>query len=301
MATPKNGRLAFIPSRPTVLQLARDYGLILAGAALLAVSMHVFFIPNDLVAGGLSGTAQIINNFTGLPIGTLSFILNLPLFFLGWRFLGGRRFLARTVIASLLFAVILDGLELLWPRPHLTDDLGLNALYGGVTAGVAVGLLFRARATSGGTDILARILERRFATPLSQAYLYTDGLVVFLAGLTFGWERALYAIVALYVGGVLVEVTLNGSNVMRVATIITTRPEAVAAGVLTELERGVTEWTGKGMYSGAEKHVLLCAVSRAEIVPLKAIIHDADPQAFVVIGQAQEVLGEGFRPLRDTP
>jgi len=300
MAT-KNGRLAFIPARQTVLQLARDYGLILAGAALLAVSMHVFFIPNDLVAGGLSGTAQIINNFTGLPIGTLSFILNIPLFFLGWRFLGGRRFLARTVIASLLFAVILDGLDLLWPRPHLTDDLGLNALYGGVTAGVAVGLLFRARATSGGTDILARILERRFAMPLSQAYLYTDGLVVFLAGLTFGWERALYAIVALYVGGVLVEVTLNGSNVMRVATIITTRPEAVAAGVLTELERGVTEWTGKGMYSGAEKHVLLCAVSRAEIVPLKAIIHEADPQAFVVIGQAQEVLGEGFRPLRDTP
>jgi len=300
MAT-KNGRLAFIPARQTVLQLARDYGLILAGAALLAVSMHIFFIPNDLVAGGLSGTAQIINNFTGLPIGTLSFILNIPLFFLGWRFLGGRRFLARTVIASLLFAVILDGLDLLWPRPHLTDDLGLNALYGGVTAGVAVGLLFRARATSGGTDILARILERRFAMPLSQAYLYTDGLVVFLAGLTFGWERALYAIVALYVGGVLVEVTLNGSNVMRVATIITTRPEAVAAGVLTELERGVTEWTGKGMYSGAEKHVLLCAVSRAEIVPLKAIIHEADPQAFVVIGQAQEVLGEGFRPLRDTP
>jgi len=300
MAT-KNGRLAFIPARQTVLQLARDYGLILAGAALLAVSMHVFFIPNDLVAGGLSGTAQIINNFTGLPIGTLSFILNIPLFFLGWRFLGGRRFLARTVIASLLFAVILDGLDLLWPRPHLTDDLGLNALYGGVTAGVAVGLLFRARATSGGTDILARILERRFAMPLSQAYLYTDGLVVFLAGLTFGWERALYAIVALYVGGVLVEVTLNGSNVMRVATIITTRPEAVAAGVLTELERGVTDWSGKGMYSGAEKHILLCAVSRAEIVPLKAIIHDADPQAFVVIGQAQEVLGEGFRPLRETP
>ncbi len=300
MAT-KNGRLAFIPARQTVLQLARDYGLILAGAALLAVSMHIFFIPNDLVAGGLSGTAQIINNFTGLPIGTLSFILNIPLFFLGWRFLGGRRFLARTVIASLLFAVILDGLQLLWANPQLTDDLGLNALYGGVTAGVAVGLLFRARATSGGTDILARILERRLAMPLSQAYLYTDGLVVFLAGLTFGWERALYAIVALYVGGVLVEVTLNGSNVMRVATIITTRPEAVAAGVLTELERGVTDWSGKGMYSGAEKHILLCAVSRAEIVPLKAIIHDADPQAFVVIGQAQEVLGEGFRPLRETP
>ena len=300
MATTKNGRLAFLPSRPTALELARDYGLIVLGAALLAVSMHVFFIPNQLVAGGLSGTAQLINNFTGWPIGTLSFILNVPLFFLGWRFLGGRRFLARTVIASLLFSVVLDALQFLWRDARLTEDLGLNALYGGITAGVAVGLLFRARATSGGTDILARILERRLAMPLSQAYLYTDGLVVFLAGLAFGWERALYAIIALYVGGVLVEVTLNGSNVMRVATIITARPEEVSGGILAELERGVTDWTGKGMYSGLEKHVLLCAVSRAEIVPLKAIIHDADPQAFVIIGQAQEVLGEGFRPLRET-
>ena len=306
----KNGHLAQIRERvrlrresekhATAAQLLRDYMLVFAGAALLAVSMDLFFIPNDLVAGGLSGTAQIINSFTGWPIGTVSFILNIPLFFLGWRFLGGRRFLARTVAASLLFSVILDGLQLFWPGVKLTDDLALNALYGGVTAGVAVGLLFRARATSGGTDILARILERRFGMPLSQAYLYTDGIVVFLAGLTFGWERALYAVIALYVGGVLVEVTLNGSNVMRVATIITTRPEDVADRVLADLERGVTDWTGKGMYTGREKHVLLCAVSRAEIVQLKALIHEADPQAFVIIGQAQEVLGEGFRPLRET-
>ena len=120
--TPKNGHLAAIRERvrlrresekhATRLQLARDYFLIFAGAALLALSMDLFFIPNDLVAGGLSGTAQIINSFTGWPIGTVSFILNIPLFFLGWRFLGGRRFLARTVAASLIFSVILDGLQL---------------------------------------------------------------------------------------------------------------------------------------------------------------------------------------------
>jgi uncharacterized membrane-anchored protein YitT (DUF2179 family) len=285
--------------RQTALQLARDYALILFGSALLALSMHLFFIPHQLVAGGLSGTAQLINSFTGWPIGTLTFILNIPLFFLGWRFLGGYRFLARTITASFLFSVVLDGLQLFWSDAQLTDDLALNALYGGVTAGVAVGLLFRARATSGGTDILARILERRFGTPLSQAYLYTDGLVVFLAGLTFGWERALYAIIALYVGGVLVEVTLNGSNIMRVATIITTQPEAVSARILVDLERGVTDWTGRGMYTGAERHVLLCAVSRVDTVLLKEIIHEVDPQAFVIIGQAQEVLGEGFRSLRE--
>ena len=125
MTTSKNGRLAAIRERvrlrrasehhATRLQLARDYALIFLGAALLALSMDLFFIPKDLVAGGLSGTAQIINSFTGWPIGTLTFIINIPLFFLGWRFLGGRRFLARTVAASLLFSVILDGLQLFWP------------------------------------------------------------------------------------------------------------------------------------------------------------------------------------------
>lgn len=288
---------------PRVVQTAEfgwDYFLILLGSAILAVSMHLFFIPNQLVAGGLSGTAQIINSFTGWPIGTLTFVLNIPLFILGWRYLGGRRFLARTVIASFLFSIILDGLELLWPDVLLTKDLALNALYGGVTAGVGVGLLFRARATSGGTDILARILEKRLGIPLSQAYLYTDGLVVFVAGLAFGWERALYAVIGLYVGGVVTEVTVNGSNIMRVATIITARPEAVAARILADMERGVTEWSGKGMYTGQERHVLLCAVSRAEIVPLKSIIHEADPEAFVIIGKAQEVLGEGFRSLTES-
>ncbi|MBP6017129.1 MAG: YitT family protein [Candidatus Promineofilum sp.] len=281
-------------------RLIRDYAIIIFGSVLLAVSMHLFFIPNQLVAGGLSGTAQIINKFTGWPIGTLSFILNIPLFILGWFYLGGYRFLARTVFSAFTFSVVLDGLQLFWPGISLTHDLALNTLYGGVTAGVAVGLLFRAKATSGGTDILARILERRFGTPLSQAYLYTDGLVVFLAGLTFGWELALYAVIALYVGGVLVEVTLNGSNVMRVATIITTQPQAVADRILADLERGVTDWTGRGMYTGSERHVLLCAVSRADTVLLKGIIHEVDPSAFVIIGQAQEVFGEGFRSLKES-
>ncbi|MFO7661778.1 MAG: YitT family protein [Chloroflexota bacterium] len=288
------------PRTAQAYQLVKDYLLILLGSVILAVSLHLFFIPNQLVAGGLSGSAQLINSFTGWPIGTLTFIINIPLFILGWRLLGGRRFLARTVVSSLVFAVVLDGLELVWPGVKLTNDLALNALYGGVTAGIGAGLVFRAKATSGGTDILARILERRFAMPLSQAYLYTDGLVVFLAGLAFGWERALYAVIGLYIGGVVTEVTLNGSNIMRVATIITVKPEVVANRILRDLERGVTDWTGRGMYTGQVRHVLLCVVSRAEIVTLKSIIHEVDPEAFVIIGQAQEVLGEGFRSLRDS-
>lgn len=277
----------------------RDYALIFAGASLLALSMHLFFVPSQLVAGGLSGAAQIINSFTGWPIGTLIFLANIPLFLLGWRWLGGKRFLARTVYASLVYSLIVDGLAWLWPNVRLTEDLLLNALYGGVMAGVGAGLVFRAQATSGGTDILARTLEKRYGVPLSRGYLYTDGLIVFLAALAFSWEHALYAVVGLYIGGVVTEVTLTGTNVMRVATIITQKPEAIAARLMADLERGVTEWSGRGMYSGRERHVLLCAVSRSEMVTLKLIVHEIDPHAFVIIGQAQEVLGEGFRRLED--
>ncbi len=284
---------------PARWPIIRDYALILIGATVLAVSMHLFFVPSQLVAGGLSGAAQIVNSFTGWPIGTLIFIANIPLFFLGWRWLGGRRFLARTVFAAFIYSFVLDGLQLLWPGMRLTDDLLLSALYGGVVAGVGAGLVFRAQATSGGTDILARTLEKRYGIPLSRGYLYTDGLIVFLAALAFSWEHALYAVVGLYIGGVVTEVTLTGTNIMRVATIITTEPEAVAARLMTDLERGVTEWTARGMYSGLDRHVLMCAVSRSEMVTLKAIVHEIDPLAFVIIGQAQEVFGEGFRTLEE--
>lgn len=278
---------------------ARDYALILLGVTILALSLHVFFIPNQLVAGGLSGAAQLINSVTGWPVGTLMFIGNIPLFFLGWKMLGGRRFLARTIFASFMFSLILDGMELLWPNAAVTDDLLLDALYGAVLAGIGAGLVFRAQATTGGTDILARILERRFSLPLSQGYMLTDGVVVFLAGLAFGWERALYAVVALYIGGAVMDVVVNGSNVTRVVTIITRRPEPVAQRILHDMERGVTEWTGRGVYTGQEKAVLMCVVARADLAQIKAILHEEDPEAFVIIGQAQETLGQGFRRLAD--
>ncbi len=284
---------------PERLNFVRDYALIIIGTTIQAAAMHLFFIPGELVAGGVSGTAQLIYKYTGWPIGTMILIGNIPLFYLGWRYLGGRRFLFRTIFAAFVYSAVVDVLPLFLPRDGLTHDFLLNALYGGVVGGVGAGLVFQAKATTGGTDILARLLDRKFGIPLSQSYMYTDGLVVFLAALAFSWEHALYAVIALYIGGVVMETVTTGSNVVRVATIITSKPEAVAAAIMRDLVRGVTNWTGKGMYSGQTRDVLFCVVSRAEIVPLKAIIYEVDPDAFVVIGQAQEALGEGFRPMGD--
>ena len=276
----------------------RDYSLILLGALIQALSMVLFYIPGKLAAGGVSGTAQIINNSTHWPIGAMVLIFNIPLFLLGWQFLGGRRFLIRTIFATVVYSVLLDILPPFFPKEGLTHDPVLNALYGGVIGGIGVGLVFRAQSTSGGTDILARLLGQWRGIHISQSYLITDAAVVLVAGLAFNWELALYALVALYVSGLATEATLEGAGIVRTATIITAQPQAVAEKILKDMERGVTMWPGVGMYSGQEQKILFCAVSRAELSQLKAIIHEADPKAFVVIGQAHEALGEGFKPLK---
>lgn len=285
----------FTPAR---LERLQDYTTIVIGTAVLVMAMHYFFIPSQLAAGGLTGAAQIVNNYTGWPIGTLVFIGNIPLFLLGWFQLGGKRFLARTIFAATIFSVMLDGMELFFPTNGLTDDFLLNALYGGVLAGVGVGLVLRAKATTGGTDILARFLDKKFGIPISRGYLYTDGIIVFVAAMAFSWEHALYAVIGLYIGSTVTEIAMTGLNVDRVATIITDHPEKVAQQVIRGLERGVTAFEGKGMYTGRQRTMLMIATSRAEINQLKAIVHETDPRAFVIIGQAQEVLGEGFRRLK---
>jgi uncharacterized membrane-anchored protein YitT (DUF2179 family) len=281
---------------PRVAQ-ARDYALITLGAVLQALAMVLFLVPGKLAAGGVSGAAQLINSFTGWPIGVMVILGNLPLFVLGWRFLGGRRFMARTVVAVVLYSVLLDVLTQLIPA-GLSRDPVLNTLYGGIVGGVGMGLVLRGQGTSGGTDILARLLVLWRGISLSQSYLLTDALIVLLAGLRYGWDLALYALVALYVSGLAAELATEGSAVVRTATIITSEPEAVSAAILRDLQRGVTMWPGTGMYTGQPRRILFCAVSRAEISQVKAIIHECDPAAFVVIGQAHEALGEGFKPLK---
>lgn len=227
------------------------------------------------------------------------FIGNVPLFLIGWRFLGGRRFALRTAVAVVSYSLFVDLLLLLpfFPKTGLTDDLFLNSLYGAVVSGIGYGLVYRGQGTSGGSDILARILNQWRGISMSQSFLAVDGLVILAAGLIFTWKNALYALVTLYVSGIVAEPTLEGTGAVRTAMIVTARPEPVARQILECLERGVTVIPGKGAYTGAQRTVLYCVVNRSQVAQLKAIVQEADPQAFMVIGQAHEALGEGFRPL----
>jgi len=276
----------------------RDYALILIGALVQALALDLFLVPASLVSGGVSGIAQLINHYTSWPIGLMVFIGNVPLFILGWRFLGGPRFALRTAFAVTAFSLFTDLLVPFLSAGGVTTDLVLNALYGGLLMGVGLGIVYRGQGTSGGSDILARVLNERLHIPITQAYLATDTLVVLAAGFTFGWERALYGLVMIYVSGLAAEMASEGTDVLRTALIVTNQAEPVAERIIDVLERGVTIVPGTGAYTGVARPVLYCVVTRAEVNQLKALVREADPKAFMVIGIAHEALGEGFKPLK---
>jgi len=287
----------------------RDYVVIAFSSLLQAVALRLFFIPADLASGGVSGIAQLINHsFPKLPIGIGLMILigNVPLFILGWRFLGGSKFALRTAVAIVTYSLLTDLLMKIPPFVSysqilindLKGDIFLNALYGAIIGGIGYGLVYRARGTSGGSDILARILNHWRGIPMTQSYLMVDTGVILAAGFVFGWKQALYALITLYVSGLVSETVLEGGGTVRTAMIMTSNAEAVSARIMDELERGVTYLEGAGAYTGNSRPVLYCVINRAEVVTLKVIVNEIDPEAFMVIGVAHEALGEGFKPLK---
>lgn len=277
---------------------AQEYGLILLGALIQAFAMRLFLVPGQLVSGGISGAAQIINHFVNFPIGVMVFIGNLPLFVLGWRFLGGPRFALRTAIAVAAFSIFTDSLVLFLPAAGMTHDNVLNALFGGVLLGVGLGLVYRGGGTSGGSDILGRILNHRLGISISQAYLITDTIVVLAGGFAFSWENALYGMVVIYVSGLAAEMVSEGQSIFRSAIIISEKSDAVKTEIMDVLERGVTILSGTGGYTGEDRPVLYCVITRSEVNQLKELVKEIDPKAFMVIGATHEAMGEGFKPLK---
>ncbi|HCE18487.1 MAG TPA: YitT family protein [Anaerolinea thermolimosa] len=275
-----------------------DYTYVLLGALVQAFAMRLFLVPAQLVSGGISGASQLINFYTGWPIGLMVFLGNVPLFLLGWQHLGGPRFALRTALAVTGFSFFTDMLGVFLPPEGIVHDLFLNCLYGAVVLGVGLGMVYRGKGTSGGSDILGRILNEKIGISISMAYLITDSIVILASGLVFAWENALYALAVTYVSGLVAEMVLEGTSVFRTALIITSRPEEVAQKIMTDLERGVTILNATGAYTHTERPVLYCVVTRPEVSRIKAIVKEVNPRAFMVIGQAHEALGEGFRPLQ---
>ncbi|PKO13636.1 MAG: hypothetical protein CVU39_17555 [Chloroflexi bacterium HGW-Chloroflexi-10] len=276
-----------------------DFVFIFIGVLIQAFAMRLFLVPAYLVSGGISGAAQLIHHVSDFPIGLMIFIGNVPLFFLGWRYLGGLKFALRTALAIILFSFFTDFLVLFIPAEGVTNDLVLNSIYGGLMYGLGLGLVYKGKGTSGGSDILGRILNHRFGISISSSYLITDSIVVLMGGFVFDWERALYGLAVIYVSGLAAEIIFEGRAVYRTAMIITYKPDEITRHILEMLERGVTLLQGKGAYTGEDRTVLYTVITQSEIPQLKDIVNETDPLAFMVIGQAHEALGEGFRPIKE--
>ena len=274
--------------------LLYNYALLTGGALLSAVNLNLFLVPSRIAPGGVSGTAIIINELTGWPIGLTMLVLNVPLASLGFFYLGRVRFLSSVLYTTLLYSVSVDVLARWMPATGLTSDLLLNALYGGVVGGIATGLIYRGGGSPAGTSILGRVLQMRTGIPVSQIYLFTDGGVVLVAAFVFGWERALYALITIFVWGLAADYVLEGPSVVRTAFIVTDAPEAVARAILEQLHLGVTAWDAQGMYSKARHAILFCTVSRPHARELKRVVTRADPGAFLVLGQGHQAYGGRF-------
>lgn len=273
----------------------RDYLWLTVGALMLAVNLNLFLAPSNIAPGGVSGTAIIINDFTNWPIGLMMLIFNIPLLAIGFRHLGRFNFLVNTLFVVLLYSLGVDVLARWLPAEGITDDLMLNALYGGVVGGVSTGLVYRGRGTSGGTGIVGRVLQLRTGFPISQVYILTDGGVVFVAGLVFGWELSLYALVTLFVWGVAADYVLEGPSVVRTVFVVTDKAEQVTQMVFERLGLGITAWPAQGMFTAGQHTVLFCTVSRPDVNLLTSVVITADPDAFVVVGHGHQATGGVFR------
>lgn len=279
----------------TPAQLAKNYILILVGAAVYALAFDAFFVPNGIAFGGVTGLAQIVNFFfPQVPVGTLVIVFNIPLFLLGWKLLGGHM-LVSSLFAMTVSSLFIDLLPLLYTFPPMEDTL-LACLVGGVVLGVGLGVTFLQGATTGGTEIVARLLKLKLAwLPEGKLLLAADLTVVALVALVFrSMGTALYGVVALYLSTVVMDWVLYGMDTAKVAYIISDRPQEIARVIMEDLDRTVTYLQGEGGYLGQPKRVILCAFKQKEIVSIKETVRQADPNAFMIVTNAHEVLGEGF-------
>lgn len=278
--------------------LVWSYFMITLASAIYAVGFNWFYVPNDIAFGGITGVGQIINAILPwAPIGTVVIILNIPLFILGWRLLGGHLLLS-SLYAMAISSVFIDIINSIWTFEAM--DSMLACVFGGVFMGASLGMVFQQGATTGGTDLIARLLKLKITwLPMGKLLIATDMVVIVASAIAFGSVySALYGVVALYIAGIVMDRMLYGLDSAKVAYIISDRFKEIADALVNDLDRGVTILQGQGAYSGAEKKVLMCAFKQRQIVSIKKMVKELDPSAFIIVCDAHEVLGDGFREYR---
>jgi len=288
------------------------YSLIVTGTFIMAAGFVLFINPYRIVPGGVYGIAIVIHYLTeglfsfwpgGIPIGLLGLTMDIPLTLIGLKILGPK-FGIKTVVGFFMTAFFMDFLGYLIGQDDplkLDDQVLLASIFGGVMIGLGLGLVFRSRATSGGSDIVAMIINKYTGLPLGQLMIIVDSAIVLVGLAAFGdWKIPLYSWIVIFITGKVIDITLRGISYEKTMFIISDQYEAIRQKIIVDINRGGTVFVGRGLYRQSEKHMIYTNVSRREYQMLKDFIHKIDPNAFVTVIDANEVFGNGFKSLQES-
>lgn len=287
-------------SKLKIKGIVSDIFCFVLGSFIFAVSVSAFTAPNDIAPGGVTGIATVLNYLFDTHIGMMIIMINTPLIIAGF-FIIGWRFSMRSVICLLVSSVMIDVIDIYLPNFKYTSNPLLAAVVGGVLAGAGLSLIYMRGGSTGGTDVAAKILNKyKPHLKLGSAIMIFDLSVV--AGATFIYkdiELALLAVITIFLTGMVIDKVMDGLDMGKLLFIVTNNASEIGSAIMTKMDRGATILKGEGAYSGEEKKILMCAVRRSEAFRLKQIVYEIDPAAFIMVGDATQIYGEGFKPMKE--
>ncbi|MDZ5470542.1 YitT family protein [Bacillus sp. 31A1R] len=269
----------------------RRFIFMLIGAILMAVGIEIFLIPNQIMDGGIVGISIILSHLSGIKLGLFLFVLNLPFFFVGYKQIG------KTFAISTLFAITVLSISTVFfhPVPAFTDDILLATVFGGIVLGFGVGLVIRYGGSLDGTEILAILINKKSPFSVGEIIMFFNIFIFGTGGFVFGWDRAMYSILAYFIAFKTIDIVIEGLDQSKSAWIISDKHSEIGDAILARLGRGVTYLKGEGAYTGDDKKVIFCVISRLEEAKFKLIVEEIDPNAFLAVADIAEVRGGRFK------
>lgn len=286
-----NNKVSLLRRRKTAIDWIKKYLVLIIGSLIYSAGLEIFLVPNNIIDGGVVGISIMASYLTGIPFGVYMVVLNLPFLYLGYKQIG-KTFAISTIISIIALSIFSEFLE---PVPKITEDYFLAAIFGGIIAGAGVGLVIRQGGSLDGTEITAIILDRKTSFSVGEVVMFFNLFILGAAGFVFGWDKAMYSLVAYFIISKMIDVVLKGLDESYAVMIVSDEYEEIADALMHRLGRGVTYLHGQGAYTGDDKQVLYCVVTRLEVVKLKEIALEKDETAFVTINPVHDIVGGRFK------
>lgn len=286
-----NNKVSLLRRRKTAMDWIKKYLVLIIGSLIYSAGLEIFLVPNNIIDGGIVGISIMASYLTGIPFGVYMLVLNLPFLYLGYKQIG-KTFAISTIISIIALSIFTEFLE---PVPQITQDYFLAAIFGGIIAGAGVGLVIRQGGSLDGTEITAIILDRKTSFSVGEVVMFFNLFILGAAGFVFGWDKAMYSLVAYFIISKMIDVVLKGLDESYAVMIVSDEYEEIADALMHRLGRGVTYLHGQGAYTGDDKQVLYCVVTRLEVVKLKEIALEKDEAAFVTINPVHDIVGGRFK------